>query len=75
MVKTQLNVGCLVKIKPYDDLKKCGVRTPRHLIPFIDEVGIVVKVFDTYVVVLWQKSAQECSHFDHTLDKIADCFL
>lgn len=72
MVKTLLNVGSLVKIKPYDDLKKCGVRTPRHLVPFIDEVGAVVKVNDTHVIVLWQKSAKECSHFPHTLDKIAD---
>lgn len=72
MVKTQLNVGCLVKIKPYDDLKKYGIRTPRHLVPFIDEVGVVVQVLDTHVVVLWQKSAEECSHFFHTLNKIAD---
>jgi hypothetical protein len=72
MVNTHLNVGCLVKIKPYSDLKKCGIRTPRHLVPFIDEVGVVVKVHDTHVIVLWQKSAEECSHFPHTLDKIAD---
>lgn len=71
MTKT-LNVGSLVKIKPYDDLKKTGIRTPQELVPFIDEIGVVIQVLDTHVVVLWQKSAKECSHFPHTLNKIAD---
>jgi hypothetical protein len=72
MTKTDLDVGCLVKLKPYHDLKKFGIRAPESSVPFIDEVGIVVRVLDKHIIVLWQKSKKECPHFPHTLDKIAD---
>lgn len=72
MVKTNLNVGCLVKIKPYSDLLKIGIKGPETNIPYTDDVGIVVQVLNNYVVVLWQRLAREGNHFPHTLDKIAD---
>lgn len=72
MTKTDFDVGCLVKLKSYDDLKSFGIRAPETSVPFMDEVGVVVSVFDKHVIVLWQKSKRECPHFPYTLDKIAD---
>ena len=72
MTKTDLDVGCLVKLKSYDVLKKFGIRAPESSVPFIDEVGVVVRILDKHVIVLWQKSKRECPHFPYTLEKIAD---
>ena len=72
MTKTDFDVGCLVKLKSYDVLKKFGIRAPESSVPFIDEVGVVVRILDKHIIVLWQKSKRECPHFPHTLDKIAD---
>ena len=72
MTKTDLEVGCLVKLKPYDELKKLGIKAPESSITFIDQVGVVVSILDKHVVVLWQRSGKECPHFPHLLNKIAD---
>ena len=72
MSKSNLHVGCLVKLKPYSDLLKLGIKGPETNIPYMDDVGVVIQVLDSHVVVLWQKLHREGSHFAHTLDKIAD---
>jgi len=72
MVKTYLHVGCLVRLKPYDYLKKVGIRAPAKDIPYMDDVGVVIQVLNNHVVVLWQRLEKEGQHFPHTLDKIAD---
>jgi hypothetical protein len=72
MVKTYLNIGCLVKMKPYSDLLKIGIKGPETNIPYMDDVGVVVQILNNHVVVLWQRLAREGNHFPHTLDKIAD---
>ena len=72
MTKTDLDVGCLVKLKPYDELMKFGIRAPVKDIPYMDDVGVVIQILSNHVVVLWQKLERETQHFPHTLDKIAD---
>jgi hypothetical protein len=72
MVKTYLNVGCLVRMKPYDDLKKFGIKAPVKDIPYMDDVGVVIQILNNHVVVLWQKLEKEGQHFPYTLEKIAD---
>lgn len=72
MVKTRLNVGALVKVKSYPELKKFGIKALEEDIPFLDDVGVVIQVLDSHVTVLWQKMAKETQHFPHTLEKIAD---
>lgn len=72
MVDTSLNVGCLVKMKPYDDLKKFGIRAPVKDIPYMDDVGVIVRIVNNHVVVLWQRLGKEGQHFPYTLEKIAD---
>lgn len=72
MVKTRLNVGSLVKVKSYPELKKFGIKAPEEDIPFLDDVGIVIQVLDNHVTVLWQRLEKEAQHFPHTLEKITD---
>jgi len=72
MVNTYLHIGCLVKLKPYDELKSFGIRAPAKDIPYMDDVGVVIEILKNHVVVLWQRLAKEGEHFPHTLDKIAD---
>ena len=72
MTKSYLHVGCLVRMKPYDDLKSFGIRAPVKDIPYMDDVGVVIQILSNHVVVLWQKLERETQHFPHTLDKIAD---
>jgi hypothetical protein len=72
MAKVRLNVGCLVRVKPYPELKKFGIKAPEEDIPFLDDVGVVIQVLETHVTVLWQKLHKEGQHFPHTLEKIAD---
>jgi hypothetical protein len=72
MVKTNLNVGSLVKMKPYAELQKLGIKGPEEDIPFLNDVGVVIQILETHVVVLWQKLHKEGGHFPYTLDKIAD---
>jgi hypothetical protein len=72
MVNTSLNIGCLVKMKPCDELKKFGIKAPIADIPYMDDVGVVIQILETHVVVLWQKLHKEGGHFPYTLDKIAD---
>jgi hypothetical protein len=75
MVKTYLNVGSLVKMKPYSELLKIGIKGPETNIPYIDDVGVVIQVLNNYVVVLWQRLAREGNHFPHTLDIIVESEL
>lgn len=72
MTKTDLDVGCLVKLKPYDELKKFGIKAPVKDIPYMDDVGVVIQILNNHVVVLWQKLEKEGQHFPYTLEKIAD---
>jgi hypothetical protein len=59
-------------MKPYSELLKIGIKGPETNIPYMDDVGVIIQVLETHVVVLWQKLHREASHFAHTLDKIAD---
>lgn len=72
MRRVDFNIGCLVKSKPYEQLKKIGIKGSEKNIPHLNDVGVVIQVLDNYVVVLWQKLQKEGEHFPHTLDKIAD---
>ena len=72
MTKGYLHVGCLVRMKSYDDLKSFGIRAPVKDIPYMDDVGVVIQILNNHVVVLWQKLEKEGQHFPYTLDKIAD---
>ena len=71
-MKVKLHVGCLVKLKPYSELAKLGIRGPESDIPFINDVGVVIQVTESYVRVLWQKLGREGDHYPHIFDKIAD---
>lgn len=72
MRRVNFNVGCLVRSKPYQQLRKYGIKAPEKSIPHLNDVGVVVQVLDNYIVVLWQRLQKEGHHFPHTLEKIAD---
>jgi hypothetical protein len=67
-----LHVGCLVKSKSYEELKKFGFKNKPEDIPYMNDVGVVIQILDNHVRVLWQKLEKEINHFPYTLDKIAD---
>ena len=71
-MKNNITVGCLVRMKPFSELKKFGIKGPEKDIPFLNDLGVVIQVMDSYVVVHWQKLLKECSHYSHTLEKVSD---
>ena len=72
MSKSNLHVGCLVRMKPYAELKKLGIKGPEHDVPYLNDVGVVIQITETYVRILWQKLGKDADHYPYILDKIAD---
>ena len=72
MSKKDLHIGCLVKLKPFSELKKLGIKGPEQDVPYLNDVGVVIQITETYVRILWQKLGREGDHYPYILDKIAD---
>ena len=41
-------------------------------VPYLNDVGVVIQITETYVRILWQKLGKDADHYPYILDKIAD---